>query len=174
MSTPTSVIERVYPVIGTTPRELAASIEALGPARGGRRFVAYTDWKIAWRYAAERRGDGVAVGACLVDVHALVTIPRWRPLRSVPDNLRERWARWIGAVRAHEQEHVLNAHRARAAVREAIAALTPATDRDALDDEVHRVAVIAVEAARRADVDYDLETLDGAAQGATLAALIDG
>lgn len=168
------VVERAYAVVGATAADLERAVFALGPRRGGRRFAAYTDWSIVWRYAASpTEGDAcVGVGACVVEARAVVTLPMWRPLRATPTRLRERWARWVDALRAHEEGHVRVAAEARAAVQSAIAAVGPLPDSIALHDAVERAAADALARAHRADRDYDAATRDGATQGAGLDTLI--
>lgn len=169
-----SVSERPYAVVGASARDLERAIDALGPARAGRRFAAYTDWSIVWRWS-DACGDGgeARVAAVVVEARAVITLPRWQPLRGTPDALLERWASWLAALREHEHGHVEIAERARAAVFEVLRSLAPSPDRESLCAAIERASSDVLARARQEDRDYDRATRDGATQGAAIAALID-
>lgn len=165
------VVEASYPVLGTSSDELARAIEMLGPPRAGTRFAAYTDWTISWRYRGVAAASGFAVADLEVDALATVTLPRWRPLRSIAPAVVARWASFVDALRRHEAGHLAIVTRAEDAVRAAIAAVAVQPDLQVLGRAVDASAREAVRRAREDDRAYDEETRNGASQGAALTAL---
>src|SRR4051812_32993522 len=91
------VDERTYEVFGANERMLELAMDLRGPRRGGRVFVAFTDWETHW----ERTEDGLRVR-----FYAVVTLPLWRPPRFGSAELVDRWARFREAVAVHEKGHV--------------------------------------------------------------------
>jgi predicted secreted Zn-dependent protease len=162
-----AIVERTYPVIGCSVEELRAAVAVFGPVRRGRRFAAYTDWTVSWRYAA---ADCV-VSQIDVEVTGAILLPRWTPLASVSPALVERWKRLVDALRLHERGHAAIGARAAREVRAAIAGVPRQPDLDALHRAVRDAAEKVIGGARRDEAWYDAETRDGALQGAALATL---
>ncbi len=163
------MIERSYAVWGTSPDELEAAVSSLGPTHDGKRFTAYTEWVVTWRVIV----DPSRPQTVEVELSGVMTLPRWRPLRSVPPELVTRWSRLVDALREHELGHVAIAEQAAAEVRAAIAAVPRGPDADATRRAVAGAAEEVIRRAREAERRYDLETRDGATQGASLGALRD-
>jgi predicted secreted Zn-dependent protease len=147
-----TVHDRTYEVLGADERMLELAMELRGPQRGGRAFVAFTDWEVHW----ERTASGLGVR-----FHAVVTLPLWRPPRFCSAELVDRWARFRDAVAVHERGHV----EIGLAAARALAAVADAPPRPGEWSEVTRAIVAPyLDLERR----YDAETQHGAAQGAIL------
>jgi predicted secreted Zn-dependent protease len=165
------IVETTYPVLGASLDELARAIGMLAPTRAGTRFAAYTDWTVSWRYRGVAAPGGFAVAELEVDAVATVTLPRWRPLRSVAPAVVARWTCFVDALRRHEAGHLAVVARTEDAVRAAIADVAAEPDLESLAHAVDAAAREVVRRAREEDRAYDEETRHGAAQGAGLPTL---
>ena len=68
------VVERSYPVRGSTIRELAAQANQ---AQDG--WAAYADWRTTWRFGWLDSGVSCDVTEGEVELRARITYPEWRP-----------------------------------------------------------------------------------------------
>ncbi len=158
-------VERVgYSVVGSTPSQLRLSIEALGPTRAGRRFAAFTDWSVRYRYTC----DAGRPAFVSTKVSARVTLPRWRPGREVGAEVRRIWEQYLSALERHEQGHLACAERASVLIERRLRELPRASSRQELDAMAGVAVAEATVIARGDEVAYDLETDGGAKQGARL------
>jgi predicted secreted Zn-dependent protease len=164
------VVEASYPVLGASLEELARAMAMLAPRRAGTRFTAYTDWTISWRYRGVAAKGGFVVAEVEVYAVATVTLPRWRPLRSVAPAIVARWECFVDALRRHEAGHLAIVARTEDAVRAAIVDVGVQADLEGLAQAVDAAAREAVRRAREEDRAYDAETRHGAAQGAAFTA----
>jgi predicted secreted Zn-dependent protease len=82
-----------YAVVGSTAQQLRTVLGALGPVRGGRRFAAFTDWEVTWRYrhGEDRDRGGRSIRDVAVEVSICITLPRWRPPRLASAELVGAW-----------------------------------------------------------------------------------
>lgn len=148
-----TIDERTYEVFGADERMLELAMELRGPQRGGRAFVAFTDWEVHWERTVLEAG---------VRFHAVVTLPLWRPPRLGSTELLDRWERFRDAVAVHERGHV---EIGLAAARALAATLADAPSHPGAWTEATRAVVAPyLDLERR----YDAETHHGATQGAVL------
>ena len=154
-----------YPVIGSTARQLRAVLWTLGPVRGSRRFGAFTDWEIAWRYRHTNDHLGLQIHEASVHVRATITSPRWTPPRFAPSGLVAAWRDYAAAVETHEQGHVALAVEAADAIRTRLMALPPLPSKTALAEAAQAVAEEELRAARARETSYDQLTCHGVTQG---------
>jgi predicted secreted Zn-dependent protease len=157
--------ERPYTVAGSTADHLRLVLGALAPVRAGRRFAAYTDWEVEWRYRPGGDRGRLWPEAVTVTVTATVRWPYWRPPRSAAAGLTQSWERYVALLRAHEQGHVRIAEAAGRAVAAGLAALPPSASVAALAQAAARTAEGAVADARERERAYDVETSHGASLG---------
>lgn len=148
-----TVDERTYEVFGADERMLELAMDLRGPRRGGRAFVAFTDWEAHWT---------LTDSGPRVRFHAVVTLPRWQPPRLDSTDLLDRWTRFRAAVAAHEQGHVDIGLAAARALSATLADAPPHPG--AWADMAHAVVSPYLDLERR----YDAETRHGATQGAVL------
>lgn len=94
-----------YDVAGDTAAEIRRELSRRGPLSGGKRFDARTEWTVRWWFDVEPEAGGCRVLRPRVDLHVLVTLPRWRREAEAPAELVERWERFLAALREHEQGH---------------------------------------------------------------------
>ncbi|MFO0546978.1 MAG: DUF922 domain-containing protein [Polyangiaceae bacterium] len=136
---------------GSSEEQLGDAIRIGGPVRGGRRYAAFTDWRVHYTF-------GAAVGAELVTVDVVIHMPRWLETRAAPASLRERWQRYLDALEEHEAGHKAIAVRAANTILTRLRQLGPGGERVALG---RALAEEILEDARREELTYDLVTDHG-------------
>lgn len=161
-----------YLVIGSTVDQLRAALDALGPVRAGRRFGAFTDWEVTWRYRHVDDRGARRIADVTVDVSARVTLPRWRPPRSASADLMAAWEALVAAIEAHEQGHVYLAAEAGADVQRRLVALPAFATKELLHEAAASAAQEAVREAREREAVYDTETRHGESQGVRFPGLL--
>jgi predicted secreted Zn-dependent protease len=150
-----------YPVIGSTASALRTVMHTLGPTRGGRTFVACTDWEVPWTFGIDDGLGGFRMTDLAVSVRVEVLVPRWRAARSAPASLVEAWGRYLAAVERHEQGHADLAIEAGRAVLAQLSALGVFTEREALRRAASETAEAAVAAVRERERLYDERSSHG-------------
>lgn len=154
-----------YPVIGSTARQLRAVLQMLGPVRAGRRFGAFTDWEIVWRYQHVADHTDLRIHEALIDVRATITSPRWTPPRSALAGLVAAWRDYVAAIETHEQGHIAVAVEAAEAIRTRLMALPGLSSKTALAGAADAIAEEELRAARAREILYDETTCHGVTQG---------
>jgi predicted secreted Zn-dependent protease len=163
-----AVCTRSYAVAGATAAQLREAVALLGPRRGGARFAAYTDWTVAWSYAAAVTERGVRPDAVRVDVAVTCTLPRWRPPRGAAPALVEAWGAYLAAAGRHERGHVELAVAAGCAALDALRATPACPGATPLDATARGRVEVVIERFRRREARYDEATGHGEAQGVRL------
>jgi len=154
-----------YLVVGSSVEQLRSALDALGPVRAGRRFGAFTDWEVTWRYRhVDDRGTR-RVAEVTVDVSARIMLPRWNPPRSASADLVTAWHALVAAIEEHERGHVDIAAAAGAEVQRRLMTLPPFGTKEELDAAAAAAAQEAVREAREREVTYDAATRHGESQG---------
>jgi len=142
-----------YDITGATEQELRAQMSALGPNG----HEAYTKWDIRWNWPGQGTPDcNLRDATASYDI--AVTFPRWYPTADATPELIAKWNRYIGALSAHERNHVDN-------VVAQVPLVTAAIQRAACNT-AEAAAQAALEPIRQFDIQYDLNTDHGATQGA--------
>ena len=142
-----------YDVTGATEQELRAQMSALGPNG----HEAYTKWDIRWNWPGQGTPD-CNLRDATVSYDIAVTFPRWYPTADATPELIAKWNHYIGALSAHERNHVDN-------VVAQVPLVTAAIQRAACNT-AEAAAQAALEPIRQFDIQYDLNTDHGATQGA--------
>lgn len=142
---------RPYWVTGSTAEQLADAIRIGGPVRSGRRYAAFTDWRVHYAFGSEP-------GTELVSVEVVVHVPQWLETSVAPTSLKREWRLYLDALEEHEAGHKAIAVRAAEAILRGLRALASGPDRAALG---RRVAEEILERARSEEISYDLETDHG-------------
>lgn len=173
-SAPTRLRTEPYPVVGSSIEQLRASIAALGPIRGGRRFGAFTDWEVAWRFEHEACSEGRRISAVVVEVRASMSLPRWLAPSNAAGELVAAWARYAAAIEEHERGHVAIAERAGATIQTSLLALPPLPSLGLLRAAGRQAVDAALAQARTEELAYDHETNHGEAQGVILSSQGEG
>lgn len=153
-----------YDVEGSTAKELRASLDKLGPLDDTGRHDAYTKYYVRWFYDYDRAETTCRVKNVRATVEVTYTFPNWPG--ETPE-LRERWQRYLEALRTHEKGHTQNGIDAARFLVTGIRELPPAGDCDTAGARANQKANEELELARARDAEYDEETQHGARQGAT-------
>lgn len=165
-----SVHYGAYAIVGASRGQLRAALDALGPVRGGRRFGAFTDWHIAWRYRHRGGVDGpYEIVEAAVEVSALITVPRWIQPRSTAPGLLNDWQTFLAGVELHERGHVAIASAAGEEVRRRLLELPAFDTRTELEEAAAAAARIAIREGHAREMAYDVATRHGETQGASFA-----
>jgi predicted secreted Zn-dependent protease len=149
---------------GMTLREL---LNAASPVRSaGRTYHAYTKWNVNWHYQFVIR----ASGHCGIDSeHTVLTATMTLPAPADPAVARDpAFARYLAALRRHEQGHYEIARATAQAIDQGLLTL-PAQDSCAVLEVVaNDFANKRLGNARVTEAHYDRDTGNGRTQGATL------
>lgn len=99
------VLERFYPVQGTSAARLTAALGGEGPAVRGRRWHAVTDFALRWRFLPREREGRCAAEDAALEVEIVTTLPRWEDRHRAAPGLASDWDLYLARLRAHEAEH---------------------------------------------------------------------
>ena len=155
-----------FTVDGTTPRELAAEIDAKSPiGENGLRSDGYTHWTIDWTFNMTPGAGGCTADHVVVNLDIRMTLPRWYPARTADEALVERWNRYVAALRLHEDGHRFRAESAAGEVRRALLAEGRARDCRTLENRLNSRANGLLADLRNRQAANDRETDSGRKQG---------
>lgn len=152
-----------YDLQGATPVDVVESLVAAAPQDTDIRHAAQTRWEVVWRYPAGPDDQPEACDLSTVDVHVdvVTAFPRWEPpAEAAPADVAE-WRRYTAALAGHEVEHVARITE----LAGTLPAVLGASDCAHADAEGQRV----LDAIRASNVELDVQTRDGATEGAALA-----
>lgn len=162
-----SVRTNHYVVTGSNIAELRDAVALLGPKKEARAFGGFTAWALRWTFEARPIASCFAAARITIAVDAVVTLPRWEPLRSADAATRAEWNRYVLALADHESGHVAIANAAASDVAALLRDLQAASPL-ALHRKGDQLARERIARARAEDVAYDGRTRHGGAQGARL------
>jgi predicted secreted Zn-dependent protease len=157
------VVDRFYPVVGRTIRELAGQANQ---ATDG--WTAYAGWDTDWRFLWQESGASCDVTHGEVELDARITYPAWRPPEGVPPAVVARWARFIEDLTVHELGHITIALQGADAIDELLDAGLSAPTCEQVEREANREAARLHERFERLNARYDEATDHGLAQGTGL------
>ncbi len=114
--------------------DYASLVKALN-ARGA--DLIRSSWKLSYQYQPGRELGRCVVGAVTTKLELGMTLPRWAPPAGTPQDLVERWQRYLNALVSHQNTRLDRAREFERALKPALAATPPAPDCPALDVEVY-------------------------------------
>ena len=161
---------QTYSITGGTARALWDQMHELGPVdeTEHRRFAAVTHWDLRWHYWYQNSGLECRIDRFEVSVSTRTTLPEWSDAAQGTPALRSEWAVFIDHLRTHEAGHRTHGLQAAETVERTIASIGHNRDCGALGRAIDAAGHAALEAAHRADIDYDASTKHGVTQGAVL------
>jgi len=149
-----------YDIRGSTSAELRAEIARLGPGE----FAAHVRPRMAARYEFRRDRSRCWLTSSRVEVKVTYLMPRWVGPPGPHEELRRAWRRMWWNLKRHEDGHKNNWLRAGAAIEDALRALPPEPDCEALKRLANATVERLLEHHRRNDADYDRRTQHGRIQ----------
>lgn len=158
---------RWYAVTGTDSRAMWQSIAQNGPrGQDGKVFAGRTDWDLGYRYQTRMLDGQCRVTGVTARVEVVMHLPRWQDESRAPAELRDRWRRYVVALREHENGHRDHGLAATAEVQARLASLPPRPSCAGYDDRVRALANEIVASYVERDREYDRRTAHGLEQGA--------
>jgi predicted secreted Zn-dependent protease len=157
------VVDRFYPVVGRTIRDLAG--QANQAADG---WTAYAGWDTDWQFWWQASGSSCDVTRGEVELQARITYPAWDPAEGVAPAVVARWARFIADLTTHELGHITIALQGADAIDELLDAGSSAPTCEQVEREANRAASRLHDRFERLNARYDEVTDHGLAQGTGL------
>lgn len=156
-----------YPVQGEHRGLLGPALDENSPIRhDGTTYHAYTTWLVIWRYSWRAQPDGSCrIDQVATDLHSTITLPR---LDGGSPQLRERFERYLRALREHERGHYQIGRQAAQAIDQALQSMPPMADCQRLAKAANKLASRTIAQFRNEDRTYDLISEHGRLQGARL------
>jgi predicted secreted Zn-dependent protease len=154
-----------YEIAGSTPDELRAQMDRLGPTDDlGRHWDAYTKWDVSWSYPYSTTTDGCATGPIKAELEITFVFPQWNEPEHASE-LVERWDAYLTALQRHEDGHKGIALAAGCEILQALETLPSYTSCSELEQRADTIAENLLEYYRQQEDTYDQETDHGATQG---------
>lgn len=124
--------------------------------------------RIEVRYEFDAAQRPCRMGRAEVSAHVIVTLPEWTPETSPSAAQRERWERWLEALRRHEARHAADAVAAAGELRTALRAQLPRERCRDLEWDVQRLIDRALLKLELKGQRYDQATDHGRRDGVEL------
>jgi predicted secreted Zn-dependent protease len=156
-----------YDVAGASELELRAAMDRLGPNDpvDGTPYAGYTQWRIRWSYRYEGEAR-CAITDVRVVARIRITLPRWRGARRADPALAAEWARFLSALRRHENGHAAIAKAGARRIAGRLASLRTFRSCARLERAADAAGARVLEQTQAAEVAYDERTRHGDTQGA--------
>jgi len=127
---PSDVRLTYYDVQGSDHASLLSALNARGAGH------AQSSSKFAYQYLPRRERGQCKVGSITTKLELAMTLPRWSPPAEAPQDLVERWARYVNALMSSEDARLDRARDLERSLRPALLGLPSAADCAALDKAV--------------------------------------
>jgi hypothetical protein len=93
-----SVSYETYAVDGSSPGEVRAALDRLGPfAEDGRQYDDLTSWSLTWSFSFNQRKDSCSLASATIEVRSVVTLPELVS-ESLDARARRRWDSYLAAL----------------------------------------------------------------------------
>ena len=156
-----------YPVRARPGQTLREALNAATPiTSGGQRFHGYTHWNVRWHF----RWQQDAAGRCRI-THVSTRLQSRIQMPELAAGTAAQTAafrRYHAALHQHELGHVEFGRKAAQAIDRSIAALPPAPNCPALEQQANALGQRLLAEQVQQERDYDQRTRHGATQGALL------
>jgi len=116
-----------YDVQGSDHASLVTSLNTRGAESG------QSSWKLTYQYQPRRDKGACAAASVATKLELVLTLPRWSPPAGTPQDLVERWERYVNALMMHQNARLERARELERALKPALLAVPPAADCTALD-----------------------------------------
>ena len=160
-------IVRKYRIKGLNAQELRLEMNRKGPAgAGGRRFDAYTDWRVNWEYRWWETPTECRITAVTTRVRVTFTLPEWVQYDRGSHELQQKWDHYYETLFAHERGHRDFGLRAARDIEKVIWDMGRRETCAQLEKDANAAAQTTLNHYIRLEKQYDIETQHGAATGA--------
>ncbi|NIP78859.1 MAG: DUF922 domain-containing protein, partial [Gemmatimonadetes bacterium] len=96
------VVERSYPVRGTTHREIGRSLAENRVSIAGRSFAGVHSWRLSWRYRYGSAASACRIRSLDIRLVSETVLPRWEDRGRADSAIVADWDHYLGLLRAHE------------------------------------------------------------------------
>lgn len=146
---------------------LLAAVNAATPIRqDGAVFHGYTAWRASWQFRWWEEADGrCRIADNRTRLAAEITLPR---LTTADPAIRQRFDRYLAALKSHEMEHVRIARDYAQRIDRGILGLPMMRSCRQLEQAANDLAQRLLQEATKAEREMDRQTRHGASQGASL------
>jgi predicted secreted Zn-dependent protease len=156
-----------YNVRGTSAEELRTQLNKFGiKGKDGKTYRGNTNWNLSWRYLSGSNRTNCWITSVETTVRIKFTFPRWIARSNAPEELRQRWDKYIAALTRHEHRHRDIAVEAAAQIERTITGMKPRKSCDGLKRDANAMGHRLVEDCRKRQSDYDARTNHGHLEGA--------
>jgi predicted secreted Zn-dependent protease len=162
-----SIKTNYYDIQGSTAKQLRSQLNQLGVVdpKTGKRFDAYTSWRVSWNYRYRPVNNQCQITQVTVNVQAIYTMPRWNPSANASMDLKNRWNRYITALRQHEDGHKNHGVNAGQDILQTLNNLTTNSCQQ-IGNIANQKGDAIIKQYNLKDIDYDRLTQHGFTQGA--------
>lgn len=155
-----------YPIHGSSAAELTEQMASHGPRHPrGRNAWGLTEWEMRLHYELEQANGQCQLRNPQIELTLRIVLPQWRPTAGAAPGLRQQWQQAQRQIIAHELEHRRHAHLATADAQQQLLQLPPAPSCALADRQAQVVLRTASQQARRASLQFDLDSDYGARSG---------
>jgi predicted secreted Zn-dependent protease len=163
-----SVTTKYYSIHGRMAQELRQQMNTHGvKAENGKRYDAHTGWYVKWQFDFSSRGNRCAIRTVKTSAAVAYTLPKWSDEAKAPQEFRDRWHRYLQALKTHEDGHRDIGVSAAAEIEQAIRAMGPEANCRDLEAKANALGKSILENFRSKESFYDIRTGHGMTQGAT-------
>jgi predicted secreted Zn-dependent protease len=162
-----SIKTNYYDIQGSTAKQLRSQLNQLGAVdpKTGKRFDARVNWQVSWQYRYRPVSNQCQITQATVNVQVIYTMPRWNPSANASIDLKNRWNRYITALRQHEDGHKNHGVKAGQEILKTLNNLT--TDScQRIGDIANQKGDAIIKQYNLKDIEYDHLTQHGFTQGA--------
>jgi predicted secreted Zn-dependent protease len=156
-----------YDVTGSTPEQVRASLDQLGPThtRDGKRYDSLTYEKTTWRFTF-RGLPNCAITGTTVTTQILMRFPRLRADGGAPPSLQKAFAAYTDKLMQYQNGHVQKIVDTARQIEIGIGGLPAIQNCHGLEKSANHLGHNLLNDLHRWRRDYDDRTLHGRAQGA--------
>ncbi len=155
-----------YDVCGCSEKDLQCDLTQKSlKYSDGKKYDSITNWKVKWDYGHYRNSEVCSAESFRVTVDVIFRLPKWVRTVDAPQQLADKWDRYIKNLIAHEYGHRDRAVEAATELTRAVAELAPARTCAELDREVNRICRARLNELIADQDEYDAATNHGLSQG---------
>jgi len=157
-----------YPVFGMDARSIHQSILQNGPlGNNGKRFHAYTQWKVDWSYRWIESASRCRLTQLTVTIDIDYMLPELQSTEALDEPLKSGWERYFQALFKHEQQHKEYGVEAARELEKSLLAL-PAQPCSTFETSLTNTAEKILDIYHQLEKEFDIKTNHGINQGVIL------